>query len=56
MEIYYVYHVVTEQPMFVGQKIKFDENNQSGVYKRVMKELELVKDVYNNPNNYGIKT
>ena len=36
MEKYY-YHVVTERPMQLHQVIKFDaNNNQSGVYKRVM--------------------
>jgi hypothetical protein len=32
----YVYHAVTERPMFLGQTITFDEENRSGVYKRVM--------------------
>lgn len=32
----YVYHAVTERPMWLGQKILFDENNYNGVYHRVM--------------------
>ena len=32
----YVYHVVTERPMNLGQCIKFDERNHNGVYDRVM--------------------
>lgn len=30
-----VYHVVTERPMHVGQRIVFDENNPNGVCRRV---------------------
>lgn len=32
----YVYHVVTERPMTLGQVIMFNENNHNGVYNRVM--------------------
>lgn len=32
----YVYHVVTERPMILGQSIVFDENNHNGVYSRIM--------------------
>ena len=32
----YVYHVVTERPMILGQKIIFGENNHNSVYNRVM--------------------
>lgn len=48
----YFYHVVTNKPMYVGQKISFSEDNQSGVYKRVMEKEELVKDIYLHPENY----
>ena len=48
----YFYHVVTNKPMYVGQKISFTENNQSGVYKRVMEKENLVKDIYLHPENY----
>ena len=52
MEKYY-YHVVTEKPMQIGQIIKFDiNNNQSGVYKRVMDKKDIVNDIYNNPDKY----
>lgn len=46
------YHVVTVKPMYVGQKIIFDETNHSGVYTRVMEQLPLVEDIYNNPTKY----
>lgn len=36
MEVIYVYHVVTEKPMILGQKILFNENNHNGVYNRVL--------------------
>jgi len=32
----YVYHTVTERPMFSGQIIIFDDENYNGVYNRVM--------------------
>lgn len=32
----YVYHVVTEKPMYVGQKIIFDSAHTNGVCKRVL--------------------
>lgn len=38
--------------MSVGQKIIFDETNHSGVYTRVMDQLPLVEDIYNNPTKY----
>lgn len=31
----FVYHVVTERPMVVGQRIAFDENHPNGVCRRV---------------------
>lgn len=45
----YVYHVVTEHPMFLGQQIVFDENNHNGVYNRVMafKRLSDGEEDYN---------
>ena len=39
-----VYHVVTDRPMSVGQKIIFDENNHSGVYQRVMDKIDVVNE------------
>lgn len=47
-----VYHVVTDRPMSVGQKIIFDENNHSGVYRRVMDKSDMVNEIYQNPENY----
>ena len=52
MKSYYVYHVVTERPMEVGQKIFFDSNHRSGVYSRVYEKLDLVEDIYKNPSKY----
>lgn len=42
MEAIYVYHVVTEKPMRIGQKILFDENNHNGVNNRVMTFKEII--------------
>ena len=52
MEYFYAYHVVTEQPMYVGQHIIFDEEHHSGVYQRVMGKEDIVNDIYNHPERY----
>ena len=41
----YAYHVVTDSPMVVGQKIVFDETHHSGVYKRAYERLDIVNDI-----------
>ncbi len=38
----YVYHVVTERPMELGQKIIFNEENHNGVYNRVMTFKQII--------------
>jgi hypothetical protein len=38
----YVYHVVTDRPMQVGQQIVFDETHHSGVYRRVFDKIDIV--------------
>jgi len=50
------YHVVTDRPMEVGQKIVFDENNRSGVCRRVMEKLPAVEAIYANPDDYDAET
>lgn len=52
MKDMYFYHVVTEKPMYVGQHIVFDENHHNGVWQRVNKKLDIVSDIYNNPEKY----
>lgn len=52
----YVYHVVTDRPMQVGQQIIFDEAHHSGVYQRVMEKLDIVNDIYANPEKYDAET
>lgn len=52
----YVYHVVTDRPMHLGQRIIFDETNHNGVYQRVKDQLAAVHDIYSNPSNYDAKT
>lgn len=51
-EIFYAYHVVTERPMQLGQHILFDDTHHSGVYERVMGRLDVVNDIYHNPQKY----
>lgn len=48
----YAYHVVTDRPMAVGQRIVFDENHHSGVYARVMEKLPMVQQIYAHPEQY----
>ncbi|MBR2719427.1 MAG: DUF2441 domain-containing protein [Clostridia bacterium] len=50
----YAYHVVTERPMVLGQRIVFDEEHHSGVYQRVMDRVDIVKDVYAHPEKYPL--
>ncbi len=49
----YVYHVVTDRPMYVSQEIVFDEEHHSGVYKRVQEKINIVNDIYANPSEYN---
>lgn len=46
------YHVVTDRPMYVGQHIIFDEEHHNGVYQRVYERLDVVNDIYINPDHY----
>ncbi len=39
------YHVVSDKPKFVGQRFKVDEEHPNGVYERVQKQMEIVKDI-----------
>jgi len=50
--ILYAYHVVTDRPMTLGQRILFDETHHSGVYTRVMERLDQVNAIYQNPEQY----
>ena len=49
----YVYHVVTERPMKVGQQIIFDKEHHNGVYQRVFEKMDIVNDIYANPIKYS---
>lgn len=51
----YAYHVVTDRPIQVGQEIIFNETNHSGVYSRVYDKLDIVNDIYANPEKYREK-
>ena len=46
------YHAVTERPMREGQTIVFDENRRSGVYRRVKDKLQIVSEIYADPEKY----
>ena len=47
------YHIVTNKPMRIGQIIKFDDNNHSGVYDRVYKLEDNINKIYSNSNQYS---
>lgn len=49
-----VYHVVCDRPLVVGQTIRFDESNRSGVYQRVMALTETAADVLAHPEKYEL--
>lgn len=49
----FAYHVITDRPIEIGQQIIFDEIHHNGVYQRVYEKIEIVNDVYNNPNKYS---
>lgn len=48
----FVYHVVTEKPMHIGQHVIFDENHHNGVWQRVNEKTDIVNDIYKNPDKY----
>lgn len=50
------YHVVTDRPMCVGQRIIFDENHHSGVYRRVYDKIDIVNNIYADPSKYDADT
>lgn len=52
MEEFIAYHVVTDRPMRVGQRVRFDGEHHSGVYRRVMEKMETVREIYAHPENY----
>ena len=52
MDKMFVYHVVTEEPMYIGQHIIFDGNHHNGVWQRVYEKLNIVRDIYDNPEKY----
>ena len=49
-----VYHVVSDRPLVVGQVIRFDANNRSGVYQRVMAQASKAADALAHPENYPL--
>ncbi len=49
----YVYHVVTDRTMYVGQEIVFDKEHHSGVYQRVQEKIDIVDAIYADPTRYN---
>lgn len=52
MQCYIAYHAVTEQPMHVGQILRFDAEHPNGVGRRVMEKLPIVRKIYAHPERY----
>lgn len=52
LNVFYAYHVVTEKTMHIGQHIVFDKNHHNGVWQRVNEKIDIVGDIYNNPEKY----
>ncbi|NLP33916.1 MAG: hypothetical protein GX359_01830 [Clostridiales bacterium] len=50
----YVYHVVTEKPMIIGQKFVFDDNNHNGVYNRVITCKKIIDRVLKRQGSIGV--
>lgn len=48
----YAFHVVTDRPMYAGQQIIFDETHHSGVYQRVYDKMDIVNEIYADPDKY----
>lgn len=46
------YHVVSDRPKYAGQRFRVDEEHPNGVYERVQAQMEIVKDIYKNPEKY----
>lgn len=49
-----VYHVVSDRPVTMGQMIRFDEANRSGVYNRVMALADTAADALAHPEKYPL--
>lgn len=52
----YAYHVVTDKPMKIGDHIIFNDIHHNGVWKRVNDKMNIVNDIYANPDNYNENT
>ena len=48
----FFYHVVSDVPKRVGQQFVLDEKHPNGVYERVHAQMNIVEDIYNNPEKY----
>lgn len=51
----YAYHVVTEKPMIKGQHILLGKTYHNGVYKRVFEKLDIVKEIYSQPERFNVE-
>lgn len=51
----YAYHVVTEKPMIKWQHIFLDKTYHNGVYKRVFEKLDIVKEIYSQPEKFNVE-
>lgn len=55
MKEFCAYHTVTDNPVYIGQHIFFDEIHHNGVYKRVHGKLNIVNQIYTNPDKFDVE-
>ena len=47
-----LYHVVSDKPKYIGQHFVIDEKHPNGVHDRVYEQIDVVNDIYSNPEKY----
>lgn len=50
MKKFFAYHVVTDKPMQLGQRMMFDDTHRNGVWQRVRDKIEIVNEIYAEPD------
>lgn len=48
----YYYHVISDIPKHQGERFVLDESHPNGVYQRVYAQLDVVKEIYRNPQKF----
>ena len=48
----YYYHVISDIPKHQGERFVLDESHPNGVYQRVYAQLDVIKEIYRNPQKF----